>query len=210
MKPILFCDFDGVINQFPFRYEKETDGSHDVIIEHHEQTNYGFLWDNFDEENFFKYTDFVMLNTIKGTFPITYSKDMVNRLCKLILSDKVEFVWLTTWREEATHLLNPLFEFPESVTFIPWTQKMSDYNHAGKAHAIMNYFEEDDKRLERKMIWLDDVATRRLENWDENEGFITNTYLDTFNFPEEKLIILTDEFYGLSKKGMSTIEDFVS
>lgn len=217
MKPVLFCDFDGVINQFPFKYARETDGSHNVVLEYNGQTSYGFLREEFDNEKFFEHTNFVMLETYKGTFPISYSSEMVERLRNLILSDKVEFIWLTTWRDEAVRLLNPMFDFPDNLTFLHWQSRMSDYNHAGKSHAVMDYFEEDPTRLGRKMVWLDDVATRDFKTWDDKTGFIENKRAEMtgYNssvkvFPENKLIMLTDEFFGISKAGMSAIENFVS
>lgn len=210
MKPVLFCDFDGVINQFPYRYERDTDGSHDVAIEYGGMMNYGFRREWFDDSKFFEPTDFVMLDTIKDIFPIFYSSEMVERIRNLILEDKVKFVWLTTWREEAVRLLNPLFGFPEGVTFIPWMQKLSDYNHAGKAHAVMNYFEEDLSRRDGKMVWLDDVATKGFETWSDSEGFFDSKATVRFGFPDDSLVMVTNEFFGITRSGMSTIENFVS
>lgn len=209
MKPVLFCDFDGVINQFPYRYERETDGSHAIAVEYGGHTNYGFTREWFDGDEFFEPTDFILLETVKGTFPINYSSEMVERLRKLIVDDRIHFVWLTTWREEAVRLLNPLFGFPEHVTFLPWMQKLSDYNHGGKAHAVMDYFEEDVRRRDGKMVWLDDVATKGFETWSDTEGFFDSKATVRFGFPNESLIMVTDEFYGISRAGMNVIESFV-
>lgn len=209
MKPVLFCDFDGVINQFPYTYMRETDGSHVLAVEYGGHTNYGFLKSFYNEELFFPSDEFFLLDTVKGTFPINYSNEMVDRLRKLIVEDKVEFIWLTTWRDEAVRLLNPLFGFPEHVGFLPWQQKMSDYNHAGKGHAAMDYFEDNPSFRDRGMIWLDDVATRRLETWHEDSGFVENEAAERLGFPKDKLIMLTDESFGITRAGMDAIEEFV-
>lgn len=210
MKPILFCDFDGVINQFPYRWEKETDGSHDKEIEHAGSTNYGFFHDDFDDDRFFRADEFVMLPTYKGTFAISWSSEMVERLRNLILEDKVDFVWLTTWREEAVSLLNPLLGFPQHVNYLYWTRKMSDYSHAGKGHAVMDYFSSYPEQAGRKMVWIDDVATRNYCNWREGDGFMENKKAEHVGFPDSKLILLTDEYYGISRAEMKAIESFVS
>lgn len=209
MKPILFCDFDGVINQFPYRWEKETDGSHDKEIEHGGRTSYGFFYDDFNDEKFFRADEFAMVSTSKGAFPISYSSEIAERIKRLIVDDVVHFVWLTTWRDEAVSLLNPLLGLPEHVNYLHWTQKMSDYNHAGKGHAIMNYFGQNPEQAERSMVWIDDVATRNYYNWRESNGFVNNNKDNHVGFPDSKLILLTDEYYGISRAEMQAIEAFV-
>lgn len=210
MKPILFCDFDGVINQFPYLWKQETDGSHDKVVEYGGQMNYGFFHKDFDDDKFFRADEFVMLPTHKGTFPISYSNEMVDRLRSLIVDDKVHFVWLTTWREEAVSLLNPMFDFPEHVNYLHWQRRMSDYNHAGKGHAIMDYFGSYPEQSERKMVWLDDVATRSYENWREGEGFVTASGFNQEELPADRLVLKTHDAYGISRAEMDFIEAFVS
>lgn len=210
MKPLMFVDFDGVINQFPYRWEKESDGSHQREVTHGGYTNYGFFHNDFDGEKFFHPDEFVMLPTSKGTFAISYSSEMVSRLRSLVVNDTVEFVWLSTWREEAVSLLNPMFGFPEHVNYLYWQTKMSDYGHAGKGHALIDYFANYPEKMERRTVWIDDVATRNYFNWREGEGFIKNNQADHVGLPESKLILLTDEIYGLSRAELDAVEAFVS
>lgn len=211
MKPIIFCDFDGVLNQFPYSYSKDTDGSHAVIVEKNGHINYGFLREDFDSSHFFIPNNFTLVDSSKGVFPITYSSEMVTRLRNLIVEDVVDFVWLSTWREEAVQHINPLFNFPDHVTYLNWQQRFSDYNHAGKGHAIMDYFEEHPDQLPRKMVWLDDVATRGYVNWFADMGFQPEaTYgMLSDRLPSERLVIQTNELYGISRTELDVIENFV-
>lgn len=209
MKPIIFCDFDGVINQFPYRWVKESDGSHDKEVEYGGHTNYGFFHKDFNDEKFFRADEFTMMPTHKGTFALSYSSEMVDRLRKLIVDDLVHFVWLTTWRAEAVSLLNPLFNFPEHVNYLEWSNKMSDHNHAFKGYAIFDYFDEHPDERERKIVWLDDVATRGYANWREGEGFGSASLEAADNLPDNRLVLLTDGLYGISRAEMNMIEEFV-
>lgn len=209
MKPILFCDFDGVINQFPYRWAKETDGSHNREIVHAGQVNYGFFDKDFDNKKFFTADEFAMLATHKGTFAISYSGEMIERLRKLIVDDLVHFVWLTTWRNEAVSLLNPMFGFPRNVNYLEWDNKMSDHNHVFKGFAIMDYFDAHPEQSERKMVWLDDVVTKYSANWEEYKGFVEPLDSERFKLPKNNLVLYTDEKYGLSRAQMEAVELFV-
>lgn len=210
MKPVIFCDVDGVVNQFPYRYERETDGSHDVAVEYGGMMNYGFRRAWFDESVHFRDTDFVMVDTVKGLFPIVYSSEMVERLRLLIFSDAVEFVWLSTWREEAVRLLNPLFGFPSSVGFLPWLDRRGDSSQNGKLNAVVDFFVQRPEFVDRKMVWLDDVATKGFETWVSGVGFVTpKVDLSDYGVNVDGLIVKTDEFFGLSREELTAVEGFV-
>lgn len=215
MKPILFCDFDGVINQFPYLYKRVSND-----FEREEFINAGLevlqvgsdVWalqrNVCDKEKFFAPDGRFVAKAENGEFLISYSSEMVERLRRLIVSDAVEFVWLTTWRQY-TDRLNEELGFPDIVSWLPWQQRMSDYNHMGKGHAISYWFEDHPEFADRKWVWLDDVATSRFSNWNEDEGFVEPSFtLDNVN--SNCLILDTDDMWGLSRAQFDKIESFVS
>lgn len=215
MKPVLFCDFDGVINQFPYIYNRVMDaddraGFEAVGLEIIKLglNDWALQKQVFDDSKFFAPDGRFFAKAENGEFLINYSSEMVDRLRSLIVSDKVEFIWLTTWREH-TAMLNEKLGFPDMVSWLPWQQRMSDYNHAGKGHAIADWFEDNPEFSDRKWVWLDDVATRSFCNWNENEGFVEPPRkLEAANI--NCLILDTDDTWGISREQMNIIETFVS
>lgn len=215
MKPVLFCDFDGVLNQFPYIYNRVVDdydragftavGLEFITIGMNE---WALQRQVCDEEVFFNPDGRFVAKAGNGEFLISYSSEMIDRLRSLIIEEDIEFVWLTTWREH-TSLLNKHLGFPEDkVSWLPWQQKMSDYNHAGKSHAISDWFEEHPEFADRRWVWLDDVATRSFCNWNEDEGFVEPArVLEVAN--KNCLIIDTDDTWGISRAQMNIIEAFI-
>lgn len=215
MKPVLFCDFDGVINQFPFLYERidndfdrEMFTSEGFEIITHGLNEYALRKQVCDEKVFFYSDKRFTAKAGNGEFLINYSSEMVSRLRDLIVTDKVEFVWLSTWREH-TVAINTEFSFPEDkVSWLPWQQKMSDYTHSGKGWAVADWFEEHPEFVDRKWLWLDDVATRSYYNWNEYDGFIEPSR--KLEFANENCLILdTDDIWGISRAQLNKIEEFV-
>lgn len=216
MRPILFCDFDGVINQFPFIHQRviNDEDRADYITEGleivtHGLNEYALRKQVCDEKVFFYPDSRFVAKAGNGEFIINYNSEMVSRLKGLIDSDVIEFVWLTTWREHTVQL-DEKFGFPaDKVSWLQWQQKMSDYNHAGKGWAIDDWFEEHPEFNKRRWVWLDDVATRSYYNWNEYEGFIKPTRsLEHAN--HDCLVLDTDDTWGISKKQLNMIEEFVS
>ena len=216
MKPVLFCDFDGVVNQFPFLYEKvHNDVEREEFITEglevitHGLNEYALRKQVCDEQVFFVPDSRFMAKAGNGEFMINYSSEMVSRLRGLIESDEVEFVWLTTWREHTVQL-DKQFGFPEDkVTWLPWQQRMSDYNHSGKGWAIDDWFEEHSEFVERRWVWLDDIATRSYCNWNDFDGFVKpDRKLEYAS--KDCLILDTDDTWGISREQLNMIESFVS
>lgn len=215
MKPVLFCDFDGVLNQFPYVYHRVLDEA-----DREEFTSAGLEFialgasewalqkQSCDEDKFFAPDSRFVAKADNGEFLISYSSEMIERLRKLVVSGEVEFVWLTTWREH-TNMLNLQFGFPEDkVSWLPWFNKRSDYSHAGKGKAIEAWFEDHPEFVDRRWVWLDDVATARFSNWNELEGFV-EPGLVLENVNGDCLILDTDEQWGLSKAELAALEGFV-
>lgn len=82
-----------------------------------------------------------------------WNKPVIERLAALSRHPKVDFVWLTDWRVGAPHALDPLLGI-ESVGYLDWQRKFSDYGQSFKRVAI----EEEQEEAPSKFIWVDDRA----------------------------------------------------
>ena len=209
-KPILFCDFDGVLNTFPYKYhrindefERENYAADGLEILQHGANEYALQRYPIDEEQYFRADERFIAAAGNGSFIIHYSSEMVDRIRNLIDTGKIEFVWLSTWRAH-TITLNEHLNF-RNVSWLDWEQKMSDYNQVFKKVAIRDYFTENEPR---PFIWLDDVATIGSVNFpEEDDGWDANPLFKKYDLPS--LIIKPFEQFGISRVELDAIEKFV-
>jgi hypothetical protein len=208
--PTVFCDFDGVLNVMPYDRvwvgDDEKNGA---------WNSYG-IWDKNnwkvvevapDPKKHFVWDNIVDMPSENGTFTLRVSTELATRLGDLIRSGAIQFVWLTTWREEAVKLLNPLLGFPEDTPYLPWARRRSDYTHIGKFTALREFMEAIAPEERQPFIWIDDVATH---------DFINNAKKhtrSTFDFKKKlgvsSLILETDPLYGISRSEMKRIDSFL-
>jgi hypothetical protein len=116
----VYCDVDGVVMPFITSQESidQLDGSGDITVFNY--TGYGF--EKVNDRFYFK-------------------KKTAEFLSELSHRDDVDFVWLTAWRENAPYALDALLGV-ESVGYLDWKIKRSDFSHRGKGEAIL----EDQKK----------------------------------------------------------------
>lgn len=241
IKPYLFCDVDGVLNALmyykiwvgpelppdtPWWDPMMTDRKNWGVERYKEDLKKEFLidreacttlpakqngWGDITEEK---------------KLILHWSSEVINTLRDLINSGKVDFYWLTTWRDDAVNLLNPLFDFPESTPFLQWQNRgMSDYNQSGKGSAIYDLFRdkevwEDNKpyptrrlltdeeaaEVRKPFIWLDDVATSGSVNFPPSQYRRQNHIQKTFK--TKNLTIKTKPRSGINRKELAAIIRF--
>jgi len=96
MRPVVFLDFDGVLNALRYRDDKVN-------------------WQDWQRE---------IVNDGLHDYRITYSPTMCKRL--LELQDRADFVWCTTWRDLANTELAPIIGFPGDWPVVDGWHEMYD------------------------------------------------------------------------------------
>lgn len=214
-RPIFFCDFDGVLNAFPFEdvwTGPDDITSYDKVMHHPEYWEKQRLLPNL--KTHFDLDKEIVIEDSNGVrHKIIYSSELIERIKNLIHMNTLEFVWLTAWREQTQTLLNPLFDFPVTTPYLHWYSRRSDYNEFGKTEAITQAFEAHPEANDIPFVWVDDVATKNKQNLDTTRpNFVDNQrnyHRSEFSkIPAEKLIIATDPRWGISRKELAAIENF--
>lgn len=159
------------------------------------------------------------MNLLRGQF--WWDEEVVARLGELSRSPHIDFVWLTDWRVSAPHALDELLGI-QSIGYLDWEKKFSDYSQAFKRVAIVDEQEESPS----KFIWVDDRANLprggaphvfAYENddfeWefdDEGElvGDASDAYRDEIS-PSQYMNIITDKYKGLTIEDIVSIEEWV-
>lgn len=195
-KPVRFyCDVDGVVMPLIQRNGVAGDGetAGDITV-----FAYNSDYSGFEEE--------------KTTF--FYNEAIVKRLVEISERDDVDFVWLTGWRENAPHVLDPLLGI-KSVGFLPWAKKFSDYSHAFKGVAV----EQDQASSPSDFVWVDDFANHPrhegLPYFSREESEYDEAADDFTVFIEERLdagryhTVTTEGSVGLLASELDTIIDWL-
>lgn len=177
-----FSDVDGVVHGRHFEKDgQKIERTPDLNI--HFDMNASF-WFKEDGYNFY------------------WSEEMVDWIYDLISSGAVDFKWLTKWKHHAVNKLNPIFGFPEYVTYLDWDAPKTDINHDGKGVALLNLYRNLPKEERVPFIWVDDIATR-----DYIPGGKYGQAFKEFKVPT--LIIQTDYRYGITKENQAEINRFI-
>jgi hypothetical protein len=132
-KPVLYMDFDGVLNFFGSRsaYTKRSNAP-------------GYLRRNsvYDIET-------------NSWYGLNWSAELVRKLGEL----DADWLWLTSWREKAPALLDPALQVA-SVGSLDWDfSEATGWNHDLKWLALL----ADQDANPRPFVWVDDEATRAFD-----------------------------------------------
>lgn len=203
-KPIRFyCDVDGVIKP-GVRSQEELDRRFPNAVE-------------IDVLPPFSHLNPLPLH--KGRF--WWDEQVIDRLAALSRSPHVDFVWLTDWRVSAPHALDKLLGI-QSIGFLDWERKFSDYNQVFKRYAIL----DEQKESSSKFIWVDDRANRPYGGaphvfseekdgyeweYDENGdivGDVSDGYTDLIP-ASQYLNVITDNNAGLTLQELDMIEKWI-
>lgn len=208
----IFCDFDGVINVFP--YERTIYLSTQANLGFTEGHNYGIKNITIDPSLHYTLDQKATINNM----PITYSSELIHILNTIMMDPTVNFRWLSTWKEELPRTVMPSMGLTGSTTVTDWhLLGMSDYMEQGKTRAIVQYYEQalaNGTDLE-PFIWLEDVAARPYatrENSVPDRSIFDFYGKDTdprlLEIPH--LIIAPNDCYGLTRNHTALIHEFIN
>jgi hypothetical protein len=158
----IFCDVDGVINIYPDAPYRLEKGQVAVTVDGTAQV-----------------------------FPLHWRKEVSDFFSELSHVE-VEFVWLTTWREYAPKVLDPLWNIT-SKGFMPWDNKLNDYHQHYKGLALEEWAKAHPRT---PFIWIDDIALR---SWETH----------SFSDRENVLGIMPYSGDGLTDDNLSKIKEFI-
>lgn len=180
LKPTLFQDIDGVINVLP--------------------KHVGNL-DTRPHLRVWKEWDVVQV----GEYTITYSPELITHLNRI--SQKVDVVWLTTWREEADRDfapavgLNPFpFANPQGREDA-WFSGAADFkanpeNRWWKLNAVLEHVES----TEAPFIWVDDELRSHTKQLLKRKLGVTN---------RAALMLIPAQNTGMTPEHINQIDNFV-
>jgi len=134
-------------------------------------------------------------------FPIRYSKEMIARLNKVLLDERVQICWLTSWRDEAVKPASRmgLLSARSAVVINYPATKLS--SQAGKPAGLANFM--TDVPPEVGVIWVDDAMH------GESDFMASQVSEAMARMTQRFLLIGPDERYGISRDEMAQIEAFV-
>lgn len=179
-KPIIYLDFDGVINFFNSRsnYIKNKD-------------TFGYLR-----------RATVTVPGARGGEDTSYELNWAAELLRALSLLDVDIIWLTTWREH-TPILERFMQWDKPVGYNHWGGggAWGDSQLSGDSSKKLEAIIEHQTFFPSPFIWLDDEAPK---HYYANE-FMANILKNT----APHLIIMPEEKYGIVKPEFAAIVDFL-
>jgi hypothetical protein len=143
MKPMMFLDFDGVLNALmrPLAaYPAD-----------------GVFWPD---------RTAVTYPAGYAPTPIHWSSELVDRIRALIIEDRVSFTWLTTWQNYVETELVPalgIADAADKMAVEPWMRHGEVNQFDGKSSAVRRFLTA---RADTPVVWVDDeIASRTAADW---------------------------------------------
>lgn len=198
-RPVIFTDFDGVLNAFP----------DDKIQRRGGVGHTGWLKPDdprailYSEERAFQLTGNRVVNVPVGHFRIHWSCELANAIHALAVDGVAEVNWLTTWQPYCDRILDPVLGWDYTLEHtIQWYDPVTGEGRlTGKFEQICSRL-----RFERRqndpspLIWLD----------DEECHAVARARLEELRPAAPVLMVRPDERIGVSRRQWSLIQDFIS
>ncbi len=182
-KPVVVCDFDGVLNALNKHLEYVGEEPFDVLKEiFPKQNDWKVVVSEIDSKIYFapdneKLVDFPAYNGTRQV-RIQWSSELVAEINKLIDSDEITFLWLTSWRHRAEDILAPTLGLHSRPQY--WLDFGDSTRHdyqPGKGDAIerlygsmilpQHKFRSTEYNSERLQKWHDDGTIAKYETeWE--------------------------------------------
>lgn len=215
-KPLFFCDVDGAINhlnQYPTWVGSGSPSQLDYIFMSSDKWKVQrmevedparqFKADEEAEVSFNKAAELPEIKNRYRKISLQWSNELVQRIAAL--SRQTNFIWLTTWKSEASRLLDPLWNI-DSLGYLDWNIR-SDLGSVLKWSTLSDFLESM-KACHQKLpawIWVDDdeIVVKAGAELQHNRRY--DNISDSFS----PLIVRTNKLWGLDRREIFKIEDFV-
>ena len=201
--PIMYCDFDGVINALNRFPEWNDPNSKPTELDYIFQDPTKWHVETYPVPNDTHYApDNEQEVEFRGRqYIIQWSSELIEELNSIINSQKINFVWLTTWKEYTDSLLNDLLGLNVLTgSWLNFPQRGGGFS--GKLEALIDLTSTVPNSP--PFVWVDDEDTRGLENHDNPE----NTRLADMT-GTKTLVIQPNPDYGISRKEIESIKKFI-
>lgn len=214
MKPLLLMDFDGVFNALNTYWAWVGEGKpNELDYVYQQPPNWELKTDEVDGSLFFTPDREVVVPFDDFKVKVQWSTELVHNINRLIAYDLVDFVWLTTWKEQTDTVLTPLLGLDIDLgRWVPSTANSGrrffmhnyDHNQEGKWVALQEYMDINYPDERPPIIWFEDVTTVNKDNHEYPENTLVS---DTLRTPA--LVFATDPANGVSREQWSAVEKWV-
>lgn len=215
VKPLLIMDFDGVWNAL----NRER-----VWIGEHSPTDLDYalpdpkMWKMesypVSNETYFSPDRNELVDFEGREIRIQWSTELVGEVNQLIKDNKVDFLWLTTWKGYTDTTLNPVMGL--NVPTNSWVKSSSrsgskffitsyDYYQAGKWLALQDYFATIPLDRRPPVIWFEDVTTIGMSNFKND-----NVKVVTEELKVPSLVFQTDPKNGVAREEWEYAKKWIS
>lgn len=117
-KPVIFTDFDGVLNTFPDSKVLRRGGVNKVLSWAKPDSPYAKLY---DPANAFHTDGNEVAHTPEGSWRIHWSSELSDAMYRLAADGLAELYWLSTWQPYCEQQLDPLLGWdPQLVEVVTW------------------------------------------------------------------------------------------
>lgn len=154
-RPVLYTDFDGVLNAFPDKEIQDNGG-----VGHTQ-----WLDDNdpraqlYSTERAFVLTGDDIVRTPCGYYRIRWSRNIAQTLHRLASEGNIELNWLTTWQPYCSRILDPLLGWDPHIEHTAiWYNPISyERRYTGKLSTVFSRVRFEATQADPSpVIWLDD------------------------------------------------------
>lgn len=198
-RPVIYTDFDGVLNAFP----------DDKIQRRGGVGHTGWLKPDdprailYSEDRAFPLTGNLVVNVPVGHFRIHWSRELANAIHALAVDGIAEVSWLTTWQPYCDRILDPALGWDYTIEHtIQW------YDPVTREGRLTGKFEQISSRVHFEnqqddpspLVWLD----------DEECHDTARARLEEFSPAASVLMIRPDEHIGVSRRQWKLIQDFIA
>ncbi|WP_094636968.1 hypothetical protein [Bifidobacterium eulemuris] len=196
-RPVVYTDFDGVLNAFP----------DDKVLRRGGQAHLDWLKDGdprktlYDVRNAFLLDRTRRVPTPMGKFRVRWSAELTDALHAMALVGDIELNWLSTWQPFTAALNETLSWGPEIVSTVNWYDPVSGQGRlTGKRRTVFCRVEAECQFADSApIVWIDDE-----ECYDS-----VAMQLESLNPASPVLMVHPDDRIGISRRQWRLIERFV-
>jgi hypothetical protein len=197
-RPVIYTDFDGVLNAFPdSKIQRRGGVGHTGWLKPDDPRA-----SLYSSDHAFPLTGNLVVEVPPGRYRLRWSRELADGFHKLAVAGMVELAWLTTWQPYCVNTLDPALGWnPDIVYTVRWYDPVTNQGRfSGKLDTIFSRlrfetYQEDPSPI----IWLD----------DEECYPARAKYIETWKPAAPLLMIRPDERIGISRRQWLIIQDFV-